>query len=48
MAKGFSDVQKKEFKKEIIVFSPFLYQKWIRVMLIQGKSKFLFEKLCNV
>ena len=33
---------------EIIAFSPLLYQKWIRVMLVQGKSKFLFEKPCNM
>ena len=43
MAKGFFDV-KKTIWREIIAFSSLFYQKWIWVMLIQGKRKFLFEQ----
>ena len=34
----------KRFWREIITFSPLFYQKWIWVMLILGKRKFLFEQ----
>ena len=34
---------KKRFWKEINVFSPLFYGKWIWAMLIHGKCKFSFE-----
>ena len=39
-----------DVQKTILVrdFSPLLYQKWIWVMLIQERRKFLFEKPCNM
>ena len=41
MAKGYFELQGKRFG-EIIAFSPLFYQKWIWVVLKQGKRKFLF------
>ena len=41
LAKGCFDVQKKRFWREINAFSPWFYHKWIKIMLIWGKSKFL-------
>ena len=35
---------KKTIWREIIALSSLFYQKWIWVMLIQGKRKFLFEQ----
>ena len=48
MANGCSDVQKNDFIERFSLFSPLFYQKWIWVMLILRRRKFLFEKLCNM
>ena len=43
MAKVFFSTSEKTIWREIIAFSSLCYQKWIWIMLIQGKRKFLFE-----
>ena len=40
---GLFRLPKKDFRERLSLFRRSFYQKWIRLMLIQGKSKFLFE-----
>ena len=48
VSKVCSDVQKNDFRERLSLFRRSFIKKWIRVMLIQEKSKFLFEKPCII
>ena len=44
MVKGCFEVQKNDFGDRSTLFSQIFYQKWIKIVLIHRKCKFLFKK----